>query len=200
MKGSVTAAVLILALLLTGCGQKTSVTRMETDTAVDLSGRWNDTDSRLVAEAVVTDCLSSRWIGDHVRDKGKPPVVIVGAIRNKTGDHIATEVFLKDLERALVASGMVDLVAGSEERGQLRDERIDQLVNADEATVKQMGLELGADYMLIGVINSQPDEEGGKKVIFFQTDLEMVKIQTNQKVWMGFNKIKKLREQKRWSG
>ena len=200
MKRSVTAALLILAVLLAGCGQKTTVTRMETDTTVDLSGRWNDADSRLVAEAVVADCLAGRWIGDHVRDAGKPPVVIVGAIRNKTSDHIATDVFLKDLERAMVASGMVDLVAGADEREQLRDERIDQLVNADASTVKAMGQELGADYMLIGVINSQPDEEGGKKVIFFQTDLELVKLKTNQKVWMGFNKIKKLREQKRWSG
>jgi len=200
MKGSLIAVLLILALAVTGCGQKTQVTRIETDSTVDLSGRWNDTDSRLVAEAVVADCLASRWIGDHVRETGKLPVVIIGNIRNKTSDHIATELFLKDLERALVASGQVSLVASSEEREQLRDERLDQLVNADKETVKAMGRELGADYMLIGVINSQNDQEGGKKVVFYQTDLEMVNIESNVKVWMGFNKIKKLREQKRWSG
>lgn len=200
MKRIFTVGLLIAAVLIAGCGKKTVVTRVETDSTIDLSGRWNDSDSRLVAQAIVTDCTAARWIGDHVRRVGSPPVVIVGSIRNKTSEHIATEIFVKDLERAFVSGGQVDVVASSDERGQTRDERIDQKVFAAPETVKAFGRELGADYMLIGVINEQHDEQNGKKVIFFQTDLELVNIETNQKVWIGGNEIKKLREQKRVSG
>jgi len=200
MKRTLTLGLLILAVAAVDCGKKTVVTRVDTDTTIDLSGRWNDADSRLVAQAIVADCTAARWIGDHVRDAGKNPVVIVGAIRNKTSEHIATDIFIKDLERAFVAGGMVNVVASIDERDQLRDERIDQKVHAAPETVKEFGRELGADYMLIGVINEQDDQQDGKSVIFFQTDLELVNIQTNQKVWIGGNEIKKLREQKRVSG
>ncbi|MBC8366093.1 penicillin-binding protein activator LpoB, partial [bacterium] len=167
MKRIFTVGLLIAAVLIAGCGKKTVVTRVETDSTIDLSGRWNDSDSRLVAQAIVTDCTAARWIGDHVRRVGSPPVVIVGSIRNKTSEHIATEIFVKDLERAFVSGGQVDVVASSDERGQTRDERIDQKVFAAPETVKAFGRELGADYMLIGVINEQHDEQNGKKVIFF---------------------------------
>ena len=39
------------------------VKREEINKKVDLSGSWNDTDSRLVAEEMVKDCLARRgWM------------------------------------------------------------------------------------------------------------------------------------------
>ncbi len=198
MKRIFTAGLLIAVFLIIGCGQKTTVTRLDSDTVIDLSGHWNDTDSRLLAGKVITDCMAHPWIGNHVREAGAPPVVIVGAIRNKTSEHIATDIFIKDLERAFVSSGQVDVVASMDEREQLRDERIDQKVHASPETIKEFGRELGADYMLIGVINEQGDEEGGKRVIFFQADLELVDLETSRKVWIGSSEHKKLREQSRY--
>jgi penicillin-binding protein activator len=187
------------ALLGGGCA-KTQVTRVDTDSTIDLSGGWNDTDSRLVSEKMVADCLASPWLNRHAMAEGKNPVIIVGSIRNKTSEHIATDVFLKDLERACIISGLVDVVASADERDQVRGERMDQRVNADPETVKQMGLELGADYMLIGTINEQGDAAGGSEVFFFSTDLELVKIQSNQKVWIGNEKIKKVKQKGQYKG
>ncbi|MBN2170455.1 MAG: penicillin-binding protein activator LpoB [Candidatus Krumholzibacteriota bacterium] len=191
--------VLLVAALAGGCG-KTTVSRVDTDTTIDLSGHWNDTDSRLVSEAMITDCLGSPWLRRHMMAQQKNPAVIVGSIRNKTNEHIATEIFVKDLERACVTSGEIDVVASSEERGEIRDERLDQRVNADPETVKQMGRELGADYMLIGTINTQGDAAGNTQVFFFSVDLELINIETNLKAWIGNHKIKKVREQSRWGG
>ncbi|MFQ5560370.1 MAG: penicillin-binding protein activator LpoB, partial [Nitrospinota bacterium] len=47
-------------VLVSGCA---GVTRVETDKVVDLSGKWNDTDSRFVAEAMIEDCLKRPWLG-----------------------------------------------------------------------------------------------------------------------------------------
>ena len=202
MKRMLTITVLMLAtaaLLVSGCS-KTQVTRVDTDTTIDLSGHWNDTDSRLVADTIVGDCLNSPWVNRHAMAQGKNPVIIVGNIRNKTTEHIATEIFVKDLERACVNSGMVDVVASADERGQVRGERLDQKANASQETIKQMGLELGADYMLIGSINEQGDQAGNDSVIFFSTDLELIEILSNKKVWMGNEKIKKVRQKGRYKG
>ena len=188
----------ILFIILAGCGSKKTVERIETDTITDLSGRWNDTDSRQVSEAMIADCLNHPWISRHtVRDAGEQPIVIVGAIRNRSTEHIAIPTFVSDIERAFINSGLVSVVASATERGELRDEKGDQSKFASLETVKAMGQELGADYMMTGQINTIEDREGGKQVTFYQTDLTLTNIETNQKVWLGQKKIKKFIERKR---
>lgn len=73
----------------------------------------------------------------------------------------------------------------------MRLERADQWANASEETVKRLGEELGADYMMVEVINTITDSEDGKRLVFYQADLSLIDIETNQKVWVGQKKIKK---------
>lgn len=186
------AAVLALGMLLVGCGQSKSVTRVEPNTTIDLSGDWNDTDSRLVAEEMIKDVIGRPWLGEFSGVKKKSPNVIVGTVKNRTSEHIATVTFIKDLERELINSGRVTFVANKEERSEVRDERADQQENASPETMKRFQQETGADFMLRGDISSIVDQEGGEKVKFYQVNLELVNIETNQKVWIGDKKIKKL--------
>ncbi len=44
---------LLLILGFTGCGSGPKVIRKDVDTTIDLSGRWNDADSRMVSEAMI---------------------------------------------------------------------------------------------------------------------------------------------------
>ncbi len=178
-------------LLLTACGTK--VTRIAANSTVDLSGSWNDTDSRLVAEQMLNDCLNAAWLKNY-QAQNKLPRVVVGDIRNKTHEHISTETFINDIERYLVNSGKVEFVANKAERQQLRSETADQAENASVETRQQAGEESGAELMMLGSINSIVDQEGGKSVIFYQVNLELVNIETHQKVWIGDKKIKKFVE------
>jgi hypothetical protein len=91
-----------------------------------------------------------------------------------------------------VNSGRVRLVAAPEERGALRDERLDQARHASLETAKSMGRELGADFMLIGQIHSILDSAGGETLRFYQVELEVVDLETNEKVWIGQKKLKKI--------
>lgn len=181
----------VAALFIAGCSSGTVVTRVETDEQIDLSGRWNDTDSKLVSEEMIRDCLNHSWLSEHMTAKAKKPVVIVGSIRNKSQEHIPVATFVGDIERAYVNSGKVQVVASAVEREDLRSEKRDQRINATESTLKEMGREMGADYMLIGEINQIVDSEKGEKVSYYQTDLTLVDIETNVKTWLGQKKIKK---------
>ncbi|MFB3909923.1 MAG: penicillin-binding protein activator LpoB [Candidatus Eisenbacteria bacterium] len=189
----------IVIALGAGCASRKEVARVSPDTTIDLSGRWNDADSRQVADAVIEDCLAGTWILDHVAQKQSRPVVIVGAIRNQSLEHIPTGTFVADIERAMVNSGKVDVVATAEERSDIRDERADQWENASEETVKRMGRERGADYMLTGTVQSIEDQEGGSKVVFYQVDLTLIDIESNRKAWIGGEKIKKTVSQGRFA-
>ena len=178
-------------IVFVGCGPNKQVTRIDSDTTVDLSGRWNDTDSRLVADQIIDDCLNHTWINDHGIQTSSKPVVIVGNIRNRSNEHIATQTFISDIEMAFVNSGKVRTVSSKDERDEIREERADQSENAAIETIKRMGRELGADYMMTGEINTIEDREGGKQIVFYQTNLTLTHIESNEKVWIGQKEIKK---------
>jgi hypothetical protein len=182
---------LVLAALPLGCGGGKTVTRLDTDTVTDLSGQWNDTDSRLVAEEMIQDCLKRPWLTDYVAAKGEKPVVTVGTIRNLTSEHIAMETFISDFERELINAGTVRFVAAPEQRAELREERQEQQEFASRETAKRLREEIGADFMLQGAIKTIVDQEEGSRVVFYQTDLELINIESMEKVWIQTKKIKK---------
>ncbi len=185
------------ALLISGCATGPTVTRTASDEVIDLSGRWNDTDSRLTAEAMVSSMLSGGWLERFSADEGRPPVVIVGSVRNKSSEHIDAETFIKDIERELVNSGRVTFVAAGAARDELRDEREDQQSNATQSTAAALAAETGADYMMQGVITSQTDAIQGKRATLYKVDMELIGLENNQKVWIDTKEIKKLVEQKK---
>lgn len=190
--------ILIGIIVFSGCGPSTQVTRIDPDTTIDLSGRWNDTDSGMVADKMITDCLGHVWIINHMaKADSKKPFVIVGGIRNKTTEHIATQTFIGDIERAFVNSGKVGVVSSKSERSEIREERADQSEHAAIETIKRMGREKGADYMLTGEINTIEDSKAGEHVISYQTDLTLTHIESNEKVWIGKHDIKKYVGQKK---
>ena len=58
-------------IISSGCSSSKQVTRVAAETTIDLSGRWNDTDSRMVADEIIGDCLSHAWIINHMSDAGR---------------------------------------------------------------------------------------------------------------------------------
>lgn len=189
----VSAAVILLVGLTGGCASGPEIKRIDSDTTVDVSGRWNDTDSRLVAEEMITDCLNRPWVDNfRARNNQQVPSVIVGAVKNRSHEHINVQTFVKNLERALINSGRVQFVASQQEREQIRSEREDQARHSSDETMKGPGQEQGADYMLIGTINTIRDEVKGTAVMYYQVNLELVSLANNIKAWLGEKQIKKV--------
>ncbi|MHB8763013.1 MAG: penicillin-binding protein activator LpoB [Deferrisomatales bacterium] len=180
----------VLALGAAGCATK--VTRLDAGEVRDLSGAWNDTDSRLVSDEMVGDMLEGLWLREH-RGSGRP-AVIVGEIRNLSHEHLNVTTFVADIERAVINSGRVEFVASRGERGEIREERKDQDLHASAGTRKAMGQERGADFMLQGTINTIIDASGSTQVRYYQVDLTLLSLTDNRKVWVGQKKIKKLVE------
>lgn len=193
---SLVAAVSV-ALALSGCGHETKVTRVDAGIVIDLSGRWNDTDSRMVAEAMVKDALQYPWLGNFEKANQRPPVVVVGTVLNSSHEHISVQTFITDLERELTNSQKITFVAGKGERDEVRNERKEQAIYAREDTQKAPGKETGADFMMKGTIATILDEADGTKAVFYQVDLQMINLENNAKVWYGQKKIKKVVEKKR---
>lgn len=180
---------LLVLPFLFACGTK--VERLDTHEIKDVSGRWNDTDSQMVAQEMINDCLSSGWYNKATLRLGKEPTVIVGTVTNDSMEHINTNAFVEEMQRALINSGKVAFVASKDERGEVRQERLEQDEFASEETRKAFGREVGADYMLSGVLNSIVDSQSKEAVVFYQVNMKLIDIETNQIVWNGQKQIKK---------
>jgi hypothetical protein len=182
-----------ILLLITSCAPKKQVQRIDTNQTVDLSGRWNDTDSKSVSIEIINQLLHDNWINNYnAENPNKRPILIVGLVKNKSHEHIDANTFIKDIERAIIKDGSARLVQAGDRRDALRNERVEQQDYSSPETAKNWGLELGADYMLQGTISSIVDTYKKDKIVYYQINMELSHLETNEIVWIGEKKIKKL--------
>ncbi|MGD1817173.1 MAG: penicillin-binding protein activator LpoB [Pleomorphochaeta sp.] len=188
-------SVLLIALVLvvlTSCASSMGVTRLDESYNEDLSGYWNDTDIRLVSETLVNQCLSSPWILDYLMENSNvKPTVIVGNIQNRSSEHMDTTIISKKFEMALVNSGKVNTVADFEFKDDLRAEKLDQQYNASVETAAELGEEIGADFILQGSVKFNLDQVSNTAIRTYYVDMELINIETAQKVWLGQETVKK---------
>lgn len=180
----------LLFILSFSCSR--SVTRITPETDIDLSGRWNDADSRKVADQMIYDLFNSDDFKNFATTKGSKPVIVVGYVRNKTSEHIDADNFIRKMEVVIHNSNVADVVESSDFRDEIRKERAEQQDFSDPATVKKFGKELGADLMLFGDMTSETDVYNKKRVVNYITTLFLTDIETNRRVWYGQHEIKKL--------
>jgi uncharacterized protein (TIGR02722 family) len=181
--------ILSIAALALACNRQ--VTRLNPDQQVDLSGRWNDTDSKLVAEEMIQDVTNRPWHNEFRLKNDTKPTIIVGYVQNKSAEHIEAETFIKDIEKQFINSGFVRVVSNAEFREKLREERADQGEYSSPETQAKWGKELGADFMMFGLITAITDSYKKEKVVSYKVNLELTNIETNEKVWLGDKEIKK---------
>ena len=199
---SILATVLILGtvVFVNGCGKSVEVARVDSGKEIVLTDKWNDEDSRLVAEEMINDMLSYPWISQfNQRFPGKEPLVTVQRVRNKSHEHIAVDTFVNDIKRAVIRSGKAGFIATLEERQDTRAELADQDMNASADTRMEMGEEDGANFALSGTINSIVDQLDNQRATYYQVDLKLINLQTAREVWNGSKKIKKFMERKSFS-
>lgn len=182
------------SVALIGCGGGKTVTRVESEEVIDLSGDWNDTDSQLVAKKMISDVLTRPWHTNFRAGEGRKPVVKVGSVVVRSMEVIDTDIFTNDVVREFINSGEVRAVRARGSEWQTREELKDQDKWASSSSRKEAFKELGCDYLMTGSIKIQDDRDGNKAVKFYSVDLQLEDVMTGELVWLGNEKIKKFVE------
>lgn len=191
---------LAISSVAVACGPQKTVTRTAADSAEggDLSGYWNDVDANLVAKEMVSDALNNPWASNYQQEHGgaKPVVKLMGVIKRTDDRNVNTDYFAKQLERQLLNSGRVRVVAAWGQDNINVVEKARQADHASDDSVKSQGNEQGADFTLQTVVNSQNETDGaGKQVRAYLVNMELVNVETNEKVWIGEKMIRKVVDQ-----
>ena len=178
---------IVISLLFFSCAT-TSVSRIDAAQQTDISGYWNDTDVRLICNALIEDCITSPRIERFAQENKRVPVFIIGRFKNDSSEHIDTSIIVKKMQTAILNSGKAEFVADSTSREEVRAEREDQnMGNASEETAKALGNETGADFLLQGSVKSMVQKAGNTTVRTYHVSADLINIETNRIIWSGFN-------------
>lgn len=183
------------ALCLNGCaGSTQQVQRVDARKQVDLSGKWNDTDARLTADALIAECFNANWLTQFKMAQKRKPAVRVRGVVNKTDEHIDAQVFIKSIEAAMVNSGKVIVLAQDGNEMEVMDQEQVRAQSGRQTAGGPvvMGRETGADYVVAVRTASVIDEVEGRRVKFYKINFELVSPTTAEKAWIGDYEIKKL--------
>lgn len=174
-----------VAALAAGCGTK--VENVDPTTEGYITGRWNDSDARAVADELIPECLSAAWLPEFRGQHGDTrPRLVIGEIENNTNEHISKDVFMNELQRVLINSGTVRFVADPDLRSQLMEEVDWQSGMAKGGGVApdvEQGV-TGADFMMLGTISSVVDQQDKKAIVFYQVELTLIDLRNWEKVWV----------------
>jgi len=191
------AVVCALAVaVLAGCGG-TKVANVDPRTEGYLTGRWNDSDARAVAEDLIPQCLDSPWLPEFRGQQGdQRPRVLVADIENNTSEHINIDIFMNELQRVLINSGVVRFVADEAVRADLMREvewQRDMATGGGVSGDVDRGVS-GADFMMLGAVNSVVDQADGSAIVYYKVDLSLTDLRNWEKVWIGSAERKHLVE------
>ena len=173
----------------------TRVSRVSSNTAIDLSGYWNDTDARLVCKELVDKCLSSPRLKEFEAKNKRLPVIMVGRFKNDSTEHIDTSIITEKISDAIMDSGLADFVADRSAREELREERKDQNLSGytSEESMKDMSNETSADFILQGTVRTIVDKVGNKTVRTYFVSIQLINLETNILIFKGVHdSIKKV--------
>ncbi len=183
-----------------GCvGSGRQVARVSADTQTDLSGKWNDTDAKMVSENLIKGCFEAYWHQRFLDEEGRRPAVRVRSVVNKTDEHIDSQVFIKNIERVMVNSGKATVLAQvGAELGAVEGEQ-DRAISGRQSddTAVSVGNETGADFVVSVRITSILDQVAGKQAKLYKVTFELINSTTSEKAWIGDYEIKKLISQSR---
>lgn len=178
------------------CGPTQRTARVAPDQQIDISGNWNDTDARLTAEALTGALLAGGWLSAFTEAQSRKPAVRVRNIVNKTDEHIDGQVFVKSIEKALVNSAKVTILAqAGAELGSVHEEQAYGL--GDNVAVESaagVGQETGADFVVTVRMATVLDQRDDTKVKLYKIDMELTDATSGEKAWMGDHEIKKVSE------
>ena len=203
-KFSVPVILFLAVTLISACSSTPKVDRVDANTQIDLSGRWNDSDVRMVSNTLINDCLNAPRVSQFIdqyksQHNGKLPACLVGTFKNDSSEHIDTTIISKAMETSIVNSGKMDFVAGGDTLAEIRSERQDQQSNASEDTAAALGNETGAALLLTGSVKSIVDRAGNTTVRSYFVNAELTNVETRTRLWMGDNnEIKKVIKQPKY--
>lgn len=182
------AAVGLLATV-AACGPKAFVKGEYDDVNREnlMTDQWSETDM----QKSVADMVASMTKHPVLANAKVPPIVMVTGLQNKTSEHIDGQNIMDMVRVELSQTGKVAFI-DKEARQDIADEYNYQdsgMVN--ETTKKGPGGQIGADFIVNGRLDSNVQEVGKDKSVYYKLTLNLTNLKTGVITWTNQKQIRK---------
>lgn len=117
--------------------------------------------------------LSTKEITDFVKENGRKPVVVIGSVY--CSESVDYSPLIRGFQQAVISADNADLIIGSSERDEIREERMEQLQWSNMNLAKSLANELATDYYGRVYIEST---KGG-----FSVWADFIEVESGKVVW-----------------
>lgn len=183
-------AACLLGALAFGCSGTPHTRYEEASRPSMVSERYNDTDLRTVAEAMVNSMIQHPLI----RDAAERPIIMVGMVTNRTDQHIDVKSLTDKIRTALINSGKVRAIDETARPELAAEYEYQSSGYVDPTKKKGPGKQISQDFHLRGDIASITDRGPGIQVNFMKFTMQLTDLSTNEIIWTDDKEIKKVTE------
>jgi uncharacterized protein (TIGR02722 family) len=178
-----------MTLMLQGCGPKafTKGGYDDPNKVILLDDKFNENDMQLISNQLV-DSLSHFG---KIENASRPPVVMVGRVRNRTSEHIDVKSLTDKIRTALIKSGKFRF-SDKEARDEIAEEyEYEGGKLTDKKSSKAAGKQTGIDYLITGDVASNVQEVGNDKIVYYKVTLNLNNLETNIIEWSDDKEVRK---------
>jgi uncharacterized protein (TIGR02722 family) len=188
---SVLALGIMVITMMAACSSNPKVTQLDTSSAADYTGDWNNNDVQKVCTELINSFLEESLVAEQIAAMGRIPVVLVNTFGNDTMEHLSTEIISDNMEIAMTRSRKVKFVAGGKTRDLIRAEQSDQAGYASEDTAASIGNETGADFLMTGSVKVEQQRAGNITQKTYTVSAQLNSIETRELLWKDMSQITK---------
>ncbi|MEE3411381.1 MAG: penicillin-binding protein activator LpoB [Treponema sp.] len=152
--------------------------------AGDLTPYLSETDCRAICKDIVGQIIKNPRVEKFEEKNGRAPIVTIGKIKDQTGEFFDTQIIANSLKTAVLNSGVLEFMANSDVRNEMRDEVISQQDHAAEDQAKELDQEDAADYMITGSVKLMVQNNGKKQERTYIVNIELTDLKTHRTVAM----------------
>lgn len=179
--------VVVMLLGVISC-TSTSVKRVQTGTAKELTGFWNERDVDIVCSSLLNDMFTSGRYRDYVRKlDGDRPLIRVGSFRNQSDEHIETGIVTSRMQDGIFNSGLADFVADRSFLDDLHQEQDYGLDYSAPEEAASIGNEAAPDLLLQGTVRTIVQKSGKREVRTYYVVAQLTDVESGRIVWSGEN-------------
>lgn len=181
-------AIVLCALAIVSCASTTKVSRVQTGTAQELSGQWNERDVDIVCRSLLGDMFQSGRYRQYASSlDGRLPLIRVGQFRNESDEHIETAIVTTRMQNEIFNSGLADFVVDRSFTDDIHQEQYYGLDNASIDTAASIGNEAAPDLLLQGTVRTIVQKNGDTEVRTYYVNAQLTEVETGRLVWTGEN-------------
>ncbi len=167
------------------------------DLAMEITDNWVAADTTKVVQDILKQLQTHKGYQRGMsKFSGKPPALFIGEVQNETSaPYFPISEINDELLNEFSASGEFQLVDVQARSSLLKEITYQNDGMVDSATVKEIGRQTGADWIIFGSVYMKPEKRDGKTIKEYSVNLRMTDIQSGLEVARVRSKIYKYSKQ-----